>query len=104
MKATEVRVGNWATNSNGDIFQIDTGAFFLLHQNKEWDIKPIILTEEWLLKLGFDINIPYGWFYRGFKLNKNFSYELIGDAIKIKYVHQLQNLYFALTGEELTIK
>ena len=22
----------------------------------------------------------------------------------IKYVHQLQNLYFALTGEELTIK
>lgn len=24
--------------------------------------------------------------------------------IEIKYVHQLQNLYFALTGEELTIK
>ena len=24
--------------------------------------------------------------------------------IKIKYVHQLQNIYFALTGEELTIK
>lgn len=22
----------------------------------------------------------------------------------IKYIHQLQNLYFALTGEELTIK
>jgi hypothetical protein len=30
-----------------------------------------------------------------------------GDYITlkgIKYVHQLQNLYFALTGEELTIK
>jgi hypothetical protein len=24
--------------------------------------------------------------------------------IEIKYVHQLQNLYFALTGEELEIK
>ena len=24
--------------------------------------------------------------------------------VKIQYVHQLQNLYFALTGEELTIK
>jgi len=26
------------------------------------------------------------------------------DRIKIQYVHQLQNLYFALTGEELTYK
>jgi len=24
-------------------------------------------------------------------------------AVNIKYVHQLQNLYFALTGEELTL-
>jgi hypothetical protein len=28
--------------------------------------------------------------------------EQLPQAIFIKYVHQLQNLYFALTGEELT--
>jgi len=27
---------------------------------------------------------------------------IITDGIKTKYVHQLQNLYFTLTGEELT--
>lgn len=32
------------------------------------------------------------------------SSEMYEPFIKIKFVHQLQNLYFALTGEELTIK
>ena len=32
------------------------------------------------------------------------SFEIEDKNINIKYVHQLQNLYFALTGEELTIK
>lgn len=72
---------------------------------------PIPLTEEWLerfnLKRNKDGNPNYweavgfcGEFYsniRCFELN---WYE----HAPCQYVHQLQNLYFALTGEELTLK
>lgn len=73
--------------------------------------EPIPLTEEWLLKFGFKRIEVEG--YPVF-LNKIFAiefYEEESDVLfenisiaQIKYVHQLQNLYFALTGEELTIK
>jgi len=78
------------------------------------DYEPIPLTEEWFVKFGFisckssneeDKVIDY-W--------KNILYfDRVKDLIRINgveiyteidYVHQLQNLYFALTGEELTIK
>jgi hypothetical protein len=87
------------------------------------DFEPIPLTEEWLLK--FDMELTDG-FSSSRKLYLN-NYE--NDISKItyspkerllrlsngdtkgtmliphvKYVHQLQNLYFALTGEELTFK
>ena len=78
-------------------------------------IKPIPLTEEWLIKFGFEpelknkdsINgefIVY-WKYP-FVFNTNHGWWLYSKQLKIQpeYVHQLQNLYFALTGEELTIK
>ena len=87
-------------------------------------IKPIPLTEEWLLKFGFG------------KYNDCFDYAIyingdictfrimicdngwwfiidkpVGDGMRIginlgtyKYIHQLQNLYFVLTGKELEIK
>jgi hypothetical protein len=32
-----------------------------------------------------------------------FTFYFEGNRIKIQYVHQLQNLYFALTGEELIL-
>lgn len=65
----------------------------------------IPLTEEWLLNFGYtkeDSNFwnlgHIVWEYDGgvFICDKN--------GITLKYVHQLQNLYFALTGRELTIK
>lgn len=80
------------------------------------DIQPIELTEEWLLKLNFEKKEVYvsgvmydGWLNFSFHLDINhikntFFYHWMGGNIEIKYVHQLQNLFFALTGEELTIK
>jgi len=80
---------------------------------------PIPLTEEWLLKFGFinqDDEIDYSEFeLNGLVINGNgsdaqepfhFMHERNGlvTAVEINYVHQLQNLYFALTGCELTIK
>lgn len=48
----------------------------------------------WAKKFGAEIyNLKDGWF--------NFS---IDGNIEVKYLHQLQNLYFALTGKELDIK
>ena len=76
-------------------------------------IEPIPLTEEWLLKFGFErqennwktLDLHFatiGW-EKLAGITLSFEKESI-YLPHIKYVHQLQNLYFALTGEELTFK
>jgi hypothetical protein len=71
------------------------------------EIEPVPITEEKLLKFGFEkyvsecnivwsLNHVYIWFVGGEYIN-----EL---DLPIKFIHQLQNLYFALKGEELTLK
>lgn len=79
------------------------------------EFKGIPLTEEWLLKFDIKINIwekSYRGKYYNFEISGVLFYfftdtntiEIKGSPIFYKYVHQLQNLYFALRGEELTIK
>lgn len=70
----------------------------------------IPLTQEILEKCGFEL-FPWGWVKKstkdfGIRLQvKSFSYEVSGNnPVPLQYLHQLQNLYFALTGEELEIK
>jgi hypothetical protein len=81
-------------------------------------IEPIPITEEWLLRFKF-----YKWGkYELWKQRLSYRTHLKHDGFtidtskrrsdlmrlntypftKIQYVHQLQNLYFALTGRELT--
>jgi hypothetical protein len=71
-------------------------------------IRPIPLTEDIVIDLGLNaVELENGeWFYQNskFRLNKNYAGFYYSKNLNIKYVHQLQNLYFALTGEELTIK
>ena len=80
---------------------------------KENVFKPIPLTEEWLLRVGFEKDgVRLGC--KEYKTNDLNVYKMIGDYphfahgviddIRLKYVHQLQNLYFALTNKELTLK
>lgn len=71
--------------------------------------KPIPLTNEWMLRFGFekdedgnfetiDVLIQY-WDHK----NQFYYVTNHGCLCKvIKYVHELQNLYYALTGEELS--
>lgn len=86
-------------------------------------LEPILLTKKWLLKFGFEklkgknADSYYGNAELNFgnlvlKLNDytalccNGGYQYLflnGYRIPCKYVHQLQNLYFALTNEELTL-
>ena len=123
MKANELRIGctfqlkdsilgdGIATIKNK--YDLDV-AFDLLESNS---IKPIPLTEEWLLKFGLQPNkwfcensfcivedktgdTHYGWCMKV----QNASHTKEIEFGYFKYVHQLQNLYFALTGEELEIK
>jgi hypothetical protein len=62
------------------------------------DLQPIPLTEEWLVKLKMEHNESLT------KGNGTYWFTLITPHTPITYVHQLQNLYFALTGKELRIK
>lgn len=115
MKATELRIGNYVYQSDayGDtpitgyqIYQFDTFCRGGIVADYYKGFKPIPLTEEWLLRFGFEkddtiwIKHPI---YGLLEKNGRFFIEL-GETggIYIQYVHQLQNLYFALTGEELT--
>lgn len=78
-------------------------------------VSPIPLTEEWMLKFGFENSYRSDFTVTmqhatndkfGIKINVSTGMSLVylGIPIRIEFVHQLQNLYFALTGEELTIK
>lgn len=134
MEANELRIGNlieyfypheeeWGTLSVSieDLEDVHKESF-----------RPIPLTEDWLLKMGFEYrneNKGIGaildlkkhpentevaeWKFHksvAFVHDKNDEKDVYvtmlshPTAYKIYYIHQLQNLYFALTGKELTIK
>jgi hypothetical protein len=132
-KSTALRVGNivqlcfehirgWYIATVTDIFNdgtIKTDTHLAL--GKGYYFEGVELTEEWLLHFGFVIHSDYD--YRNYTLLKNNFHISMwmgngspggfeesgafywGDNYKkIQYVHQLQNLYFALVGEELTIQ
>ena len=117
MKASELRIGNKFYLPNGEIGTISYHEIRLLIVAMEKpNYNPIPLTEEWLIKFGFEKSKVSSQFDKE-KLTIQVSNELERHkkgrvyfnswAIleeSIKYVHQLQNLYFSLTGEELTFK
>ena len=148
MNANELRIGNLVEYdglvlsvlgvSESDVEIQRPGGY--ASEWSEWvdldDCKPIPLTEEWLLRMGFidesdskgeacmkikghgkyyawEFILPYDPDYMeggvGFVIQQwqiGFENEVFDVQIPtiIYHVHQLQNLYFALTGEELEIK
>ncbi len=68
MKAQELRIGNWIRGTlSGIEYKLDTETFGEYLRNEvdgipEFDyLEGIPLTEEWLLKFGFDKKPLYGW-------------------------------------------
>jgi hypothetical protein len=118
MKANELRIGNWVRwnyeeRSEGNVYPVEYGYELDDIKNNPNIVKPIPLTEEWLLKFGFEFDKGCSYWKSEIELTKDtmeeyftaFDCRGFGFCEKeIKHVHQLQNLYFALTGEELTIK
>lgn len=103
MKANELRIGN-KVRFEGSIVTVNTisddevtfSDYASLDYPKMEDISGIELTEEWLLKFGWKDEFAKGMLTRyGLKIR------LLGHDMDTQYVHSLQNLYFALTGEEL---
>jgi hypothetical protein len=113
IKPNELRIGNYIINPFGAIITIDeihkSGVKFKTTIYDLTHCKPIPLTEEIILKCGFQKHITSD-FYPTFSLkminvNDGIVYVIgIGFLNHIKYLHQLQNIYFALTNQELNIK
>lgn len=137
MKENELRIGN-LVQSYADIITVEyvdkrfiKGVFNRVDiYNTSIAVKnvnPIPLTEEWLLKFGFE-KVEYSDERHGFgneynlKVNEDmfFNYSddfslciyrskesmkneigIIPEWDAIKHVHQLQNLYYSLTGKEI---
>ena len=93
MKASELRIGNYVTEE-GRLILIHDG-FGIDHAH---NFEPIEITKEWLLKFGFKKG-KKGW-YKTLRNKSKFNlYMFTANSI-----HHLQNLYYALTNEELTLK
>jgi hypothetical protein len=111
MKPKELRIGNWVLFKNNHV-KIDVSDFAQLYYDDDYfkKISGIQLNEEWWDRFGFEWNLKHctyandliyftRWKMPIYLLNNNES-----QRIELKYVHQLQNLHFALTGEELEIE
>jgi len=132
MKATDLRIGNYVyyNGTHKEIGVVTALESYLVLPEQSYvklnhvinnkyyltEINPIELTEELLLKCGFvrngdwaELEIPTRAMIRFYNFNCA-ECDLVQDgkyfAFKnshIIYLHQLQNLYFALTQTELQI-
>jgi hypothetical protein len=120
MNANELRIGNYITH-NGRINQIGGYIAFynqyphpmvnLINNSGQYGIhtiESIPLTEDLILKFGAKKINEYWFEFHTYGIIKHTSFiELYscveGDYIcnTVKNVHELQNLYYALTGSEL---
>lgn len=140
MKTNELRLGNWIMGigyMHVTELKTELGNNFITASNKdvvfmdeEDSFQPIELTEEVLLKVGFElVNTKRLTGYEMVKELENNVYEFLvfkifnnndtllnirkqkgggfeyGEFTKrgIKYLHELQNAYFCLTGKELEV-
>lgn len=117
----ELRIGNFVEVENYKIIQLENihpkgttkGDEIYLSSM----LKPIELNEDWLLKFGFEKKAEHNFALH--VLTRSIIHAYTHDKVEIelgnrtgysfgypavKNVHQLQNLTFAITGEELKIK
>jgi len=143
MEAREFRIGNYLEyfiQDNLDkrkewweMSKIDATDISLIESGVDENYRPIRITEEILLRLGFKKYIDsenvedsekmfgdYGFFSENTrtKIQVIISNESVFTLVQFnigmgynllvsnppEYVHELQNLYFALTGQELTLQ
>ena len=122
----ELRIGNWVSchvsadapvrvlaislnkvyfDLDNEIIDLDVIDMFGNVNLCSWEVYPIPLTLEVLEKCGFEVsNIGNHIFYKNGVIIffENGKWGISCDSrCSLNYLHQLQNLYFALTGKEL---
>lgn len=137
MKTNELRLGN-VVRYNNQIVKVSGIHYTTIEFGEvgnDWhctgnlaEVQPIELTEELLVKIGFEDRKGYFNYSRVFDDENNycdsihiyycpmlehfkFTYDKVKaddlqtmDLYNIKYLHQLQNAYYLLTGKELKIE
>ena len=109
MKSNEVRVGNFILFS-GVQTRVIPADFATqcrgINSSEMPNFNPIELTEEWLKKAGY--KKQNGYRYSNYnvygtilKNETGFEFHYYGIIIRLDFVHQLQNLFFSLYGEDL---
>lgn len=123
MNTRELKIGNYVTiahESNspiGVVKNVMEDEAWIKHSNKNHMVTdslilPIRVTEQWLLNFGFEKTIEKhydGCFWDfgdefGLTQSKNGLYWFYFGDVPVQYVHQLQNLFFAMCGKELELK
>ena len=122
MKENELRIGNLVSSNNITIMVTGISNSYIISKDgysgtKIDNINPIKITDEFLLKFGFiEDEFCQNKFYKK-HIESKVQLRSYKDCVfldvndeeyeisfgKIKYIHQLQNLYFALTNEELKL-
>lgn len=126
-KANELRIGNWYNTAEGkpdwnqqllgeDIARLEhSEKTITTHLYRTW--VPIPLSVDWLERAGFgksdedemghNQNTTWGFYYdyhfRRLRLEVGDS-NVVDIVMPMEYVHELQNLFFCLCGEELVFK
>ena len=117
MNPEELRLGNWVHQGDGfamqvvAIFEDEVYLDFEGNEGDVWeckiaDLKGLQIVTDWLETLGYKFSENKMWMYKG-----NFTYwielgifywrmEPIEQRLT-KYVHHIQNLHLALTGEKI---
>jgi hypothetical protein len=122
VKASELRIGNWVNfeykgQNMGNVF-IEIQNFRGLdgdYQEKgNYKYSPITPTEDWLINFGFsektelefidryfiddEFSIDYNRAHKYYQFNVGYEF-----SIQINSIHQLQNLYYAISLIELRL-
>ena len=121
MELNELRIGNYVSHPNRKedrISGLGTKNWDDFAEFKDYDhvgyylefVRPIPLTEEWLLKLKASKIDNDNFYYDRFKLiwKPSYKYWYVVDYMtstyltKIEFVHEWQNFVFAMNSEELS--
>ncbi len=120
IRANELRIGNWVNWAKEPV-QITELMDGICNTTKAHlcyykYIDPIPLSEDILLKSGFVVEYKSEWTIKytyksderfGYDWNKTFDWRMrfLGEHFQhIKHLHQVQNIIYSLTGEELKIE
>ena len=127
--ARELRIGNWVLDTSRLLSIKITGKMIARLDDKKLIVLPISLTPDILLECGFQkresiekgllwvvyvdkmdtffYDFDTGFLYKINEYTNNIINELHFRGVelaKLEYLHQLQNIHFAITGHELEIK